>query len=58
MKENFDIFDFELSSDDMEAITTLDMKTAVFLTTAILKLSNGWAVVNLNSNILQQGNKF
>lgn len=30
MKENFDIFDFELSSDDMEAITTLDMKTSSF----------------------------
>lgn len=30
MKENFEIFDFRLSSEDMEAITTLDMKTSSF----------------------------
>jgi 2,5-diketo-D-gluconate reductase A len=30
MKENFDIFDFDLSSDDMEAIKTLDTKTSSF----------------------------
>jgi diketogulonate reductase-like aldo/keto reductase len=30
MKENFNIFDFELSATDMEAITTLDMKTSSF----------------------------
>lgn len=31
IKENFDIFDFELSAEDMEAVTTLDMKTSSFL---------------------------
>jgi diketogulonate reductase-like aldo/keto reductase len=30
IKENFDIFDFELSAKDMEAISTLDMKTSSF----------------------------
>jgi diketogulonate reductase-like aldo/keto reductase len=30
IKENFNIFDFELSPEDMEAITTLDMKTSSF----------------------------
>lgn len=30
MEENFNIFDFELSSDDMEAIKTLDTKTSSF----------------------------
>ncbi len=30
IKENFNIFDFELSNGDMEAITTLDMKTSSF----------------------------
>jgi len=30
MKENFEIFDFELSAEDMELITTLDMKTSSF----------------------------
>ncbi len=30
IKENFNIFDFELSIEDMEAITTLDMKTSSF----------------------------
>lgn len=30
MKENFDIFDFELSTEDMEAIATLDRKTSSF----------------------------
>jgi diketogulonate reductase-like aldo/keto reductase len=30
MKENFDIFDFDLSSDDMEAIKTLDTKATLF----------------------------
>jgi diketogulonate reductase-like aldo/keto reductase len=29
MAENFDIFDFELSADDMQAIATLDQKTSV-----------------------------
>jgi 2,5-diketo-D-gluconate reductase A len=28
--ENFKIFDFELSTADMEAIATLDMKTSSF----------------------------
>jgi 2,5-diketo-D-gluconate reductase A len=30
IQENFNIFDFELSSEDMEAIKTLDMKTSSF----------------------------
>jgi len=30
IKENFDIFDFELSMEDMESIATLDMKTSSF----------------------------
>jgi len=30
MEENFNIFDFELSADDMEAIKTLDTKTSSF----------------------------
>ena len=30
MKENFEIFDFALSAEDMELITTLDMKTSSF----------------------------
>lgn len=30
MEENFNIFDFELSSDDMEVIKTLDTKTSSF----------------------------
>jgi 2,5-diketo-D-gluconate reductase A len=30
MKENFSIFDFELSTEDMEAIKTLDTKTSSF----------------------------
>ena len=30
MKENFEIFDFELSAEDMDAITTLDMKVSSF----------------------------
>jgi len=30
IEENFNIFDFELSCNDMEAITTLDMKTSCF----------------------------
>jgi diketogulonate reductase-like aldo/keto reductase len=30
IKENFNIFDFELSTEDMEVITTLDSKTSSF----------------------------
>jgi 2,5-diketo-D-gluconate reductase A len=30
IKENFDVFNFELSAEDMEAITTLDMKISSF----------------------------
>ena len=30
MKENFNIFDFELSAEDMEAVKTLDTKTSSF----------------------------
>lgn len=31
MRENFDVFDFELSADDMAAITALDQKRSLFL---------------------------
>lgn len=31
MKENFDVFDFELSSEDMDIIATLDQKESLFL---------------------------
>lgn len=30
MKENFNVFDFELSADDMAKIATLDTKTSAF----------------------------
>jgi len=30
MKENFEIFDFKLSAEDMDALTTLDMKVSSF----------------------------
>ena len=30
MKENFNVFDFELSADDMAKIATLDAKTSAF----------------------------
>jgi 2,5-diketo-D-gluconate reductase A len=30
IKENFDIFNFELSTEDTEAITTLDTNTSSF----------------------------
>lgn len=30
MKENFDVFDFELSAADMDAITALDSKESSF----------------------------
>ncbi len=37
MTENFNIFDFELSAEDMAAIATLDTEQSVFLITAILQ---------------------
>ncbi len=37
MVENISVFDFELSAEDLEAITTLDTKTSSFLTTVTLK---------------------
>lgn len=30
MKENFEVFDFELAMDDVDAIGTLDSKTSSF----------------------------
>jgi 2,5-diketo-D-gluconate reductase A len=30
MEENFNVFDFQLSVDDMKAISTLDAKTSLF----------------------------
>lgn len=30
MKENFDIFDFELSDDDMRKIAGMDLKSSAF----------------------------
>jgi diketogulonate reductase-like aldo/keto reductase len=30
MKENFNIFDFELNTEDIEKIKTLDTKTSLF----------------------------
>ena len=30
MKENFDVFDFQLSPEDMAAVATLDMKQSQF----------------------------
>jgi len=43
--ENFDIFDFELSSEDMEAIVTLDTNVSCFLDhrdPAIVKWMGSW----------------
>lgn len=42
MAENIDIFDFELSSDDMEVIANLDLQeSAFFLIMTHLNKSNG-----------------
>jgi diketogulonate reductase-like aldo/keto reductase len=35
IEENFNVFDFELSANDMETIKTLDTKESLFLTTVI-----------------------
>ncbi|MGE7926038.1 aldo/keto reductase [Viridibacillus arvi] len=41
MKENFEIFDFRLSKEDMDKIATLDTKTSLFLTIKLQKLLIG-----------------
>ncbi|WP_159888629.1 aldo/keto reductase [Paenibacillus puerhi] len=45
--ENFDIFDFELSADDMEQISTLDTRESLFLSyrdPEVAKLMGNWKV--------------
>lgn len=45
--ENFDIFDFELSADDMEQISTLDKRESLFLSyhnPEVAKMMGNWKV--------------
>ena len=45
--ENFDIFDFELSADDMEQISTLDTRESLFLSyhdPEVAKMMGNWKV--------------
>ncbi len=45
MQQNFDIFDFELSSDDMALISTLDTNTTLFFdhhSPEAVKMFMGW----------------
>jgi len=45
--ENFDIFDFELSTDDMEQISTLDTRESLFLSyrdPEVAKMMGNWRV--------------
>ncbi|MFD7522250.1 aldo/keto reductase [Paenibacillus chitinolyticus] len=45
--ENFDIFDFELSADDMEQISTLDARESLFLSyrdPEVAKMMGNWRV--------------
>lgn len=45
--ENFDIFDFELSADDMEQISTLDTRESLFLSyrdPEVAKMMGNWRV--------------
>lgn len=45
--ENFDIFDFELSPNDMEQISTLDTRESLFLSyrdPEIAKMMGNWRV--------------
>ncbi len=45
--ENFDIFDFELSADDMTQISTLDTRESLFLSyrdPEVAKMMGNWRV--------------
>jgi 2,5-diketo-D-gluconate reductase A len=49
IRENFDIFDFELSDQDMEAIRALDEEKGLFVQhedPQIVKQLNSWKIHN------------